>query len=222
MKLATFALLLVVSTAAPKERHITDSSIVSTDLGSGNKPGMTALMRNAANGNLADVRRGIAAGIDVDASDESGWTALMLASVMCQHGVIDELIKAGAGVNKTDQNGDDALIAAAASRDCDGAAQETSGEAMERTIHSLIRAGANVNYQNLAGETALIWAVKSNNLEAVQALLKADADPGVKDRTGKNATYYAHERAAKISFFSSDVNPLMIRNEIDQAMRKRR
>ena len=57
--------------------------------------------------------------------------------------------------------------------------------------------GFDVNQRNAAGYTALMIASSNNNLAAVQALLRAGADPKLKDYSGKTARNIAKKAKAK-------------------------
>ncbi len=65
-------------------------------------------------------------------------------------------------------------------------------------IESLISAGVNnVNHKNIFGETALIFAVASEKYPIVGVLLKAGADPNIKNNKGKTALDIAKSQAMK-------------------------
>jgi ankyrin repeat protein len=70
-------------------------------------------------------------------------------------------------------------------------------------MRDLIRAGVDVNIQSKSGQTALIVAVGANEEEMVEALLKAGADPDVKDLMGTSARQYAslfHNKTIQANF----------------------
>ena len=57
----------------------------------------------------------------------------------------------------------------------------------------LLEAGSGVNAQNRQGETHLLAAARKGGQLAVQALLKAKADPKLTDYTGKTALDWARD-----------------------------
>lgn len=57
--------------------------------------------RAVAGGDVAEVRRLLAAGADVNARDRYGQTALMLAAHRGHAGLVDALVEAGADLNAT-------------------------------------------------------------------------------------------------------------------------
>jgi len=120
--------------------------------------------------------------IDIRAND--GSTALMYVTENERSTeIIEVLIKKGADVNAKDNAGNTPLIRACLSR-----------YKYPEIIKYLIRKGAKLNAQNDEGETALIACFKSMNergdevlKEVVQLLLKAGADPEIRDLCGLNA-----------------------------------
>ena len=64
----------------------------------------------------------------------------------------------------------------------------------------LLKHGADVNATNDGGETPLIKAVLFNDADSTALLLKAGANPTIKDRSGHSAADYAeHSKSSLIS-----------------------
>ncbi len=123
-------------------------------------------------GRLADVRRFLKAGINVNVRRASGGkTGLMVASQNGHIEIVKYLLKVGARVNATGgKSGKTALI-----------------RASERKHHEivgiLVGCGAKVDFKSrTSGKTALMGAVASGDLEMVQLLIKAGADVNAKNR----------------------------------------
>lgn len=59
----------------------------------------------------------------------------------------------------------------------------------------LIAQGADINITDLCGNTALIWAARlAKNIDIIKYLLKAGADPAIKNMYGMSAFMYAFNR----------------------------
>ena len=52
-------------------------------------------------------------------------------------------------------------------------------------IKMLVNAGADVNARDSMGESALIWAAQFGHTDIMEILLKAGADPSIKDNAGR-------------------------------------
>jgi ankyrin repeat protein len=158
-----------------------------------------AFFQAVGQGNVAEAKRLIEAGADVNAQDNRGYTALIRASGWRYTEIVKLLIEAGADVNaKAEWNGRTALIHASASGDeyietvkllieagADVNAQDKYGytalmaasqEGYEKVTKLLIEEGADVNAQNFDGITALMFAEKMGHTEIVQALLETGVD----------------------------------------------
>ncbi len=140
------------------------------------KPGTTALMRAAARAEIAEARRVIAMGAQVDKVDASGWTALMYASAAWSGAaVVDELLKAGATPKHVSLYGDTILMSASLTGHFDG---------------DLARLGANLNAQNRDGVSALMLLAARGRPAEIRAALKAGANAKLTDRNGHAAVDY--------------------------------
>ena len=128
------------------------------------------------------VKQLLKAGANPNIKNEFGGTALTLALHQENYDLVPLLIEAGADVNVETDNGNFPLLVAAA-----------RGNA--NTIQQLLDAGADANHQNQTKkDTALILASDNDHLEAVELLLKAGADPRLKNMRGKTALMYAKGR----------------------------
>lgn len=140
------------------------------------KPGVTPLMKAAANAETNSVKSILSSSTDVDAVDSSGWTALMYAAASSHSEPVQLLLAAGANPNHKSFDGETPLIASAISRWFD---------------EDLLLAGADVNAKNSAGTTALMILAAKGEADEVSAALKAGANPSLKDVRGRTALDYA-------------------------------
>jgi hypothetical protein len=159
----------------------------------GIKPGMTALMRAAGLGNVAEIRRALQQGKSVNGADETGWTALMIAAVAVQPESVSALLDSGASVDQRDSHGDTALIGAAAVRF--GNLRKAA-----ETVGVLLAHGASVDAINNLGESALMWAARSGNPESIKLLLMAGANSAQVDQAGHNARFYLRNARDSLTF----------------------
>jgi hypothetical protein len=139
------------------------------------KPGKTKLMDAAYSGDKAAFQGALAAGDKITDVDASGWTPLMYAAGSYGNSGENELLKVGADVNARSRRGETALMAAAAR----GIADE-----------DLLHAGADVNAVNDVGMTALMLLAQRGESDEIAIMLKAGADAGKKDASGRTALDY--------------------------------
>jgi TonB family protein len=139
------------------------------------KPGVTPLMKAAAEANLSTMKDILMSGGDVDTMDASGWTALMYAAASGHSEPVELLLAAKANPNHKSLNGDTPLMASAIERLFD---------------ENLAHAGADVNAKNSVGATALMILAAEGEADEVRDALKAGANPRLKDAMGRTALDY--------------------------------
>ncbi|HEY9692719.1 MAG TPA: ankyrin repeat domain-containing protein [Oculatellaceae cyanobacterium] len=138
-------------------------------------------IRAAMYGNLDDVEKAIAQGVDVNAIGSYGCTALMYAAFYGSIPVIQALLDAGADPDILSDNdeglgeGMSALMLVAETR--------------YTVAKLLIERGADVNLRGAGGKTALMAAL--NNNAVVRALIEAGADVNAKDDAGNSVLMQA-------------------------------
>jgi hypothetical protein len=174
----------------------------------------------AANGDVAEIERLVAAGEKPDIQDANSRTPLIVAAFRRQHEAARALIRLGANPNARDAQHYDIVTIAAVQNDLDMLNLALAGGASAKTITSpydgtaliaaahlghveivraLIAAQAPLDHVNNLGWTALIEAVVLGNgdkahIDTVEALVKAGADVDVKDRQGMTALEHARQR----------------------------
>jgi len=151
------------------------------------KPAKT-LHQAAEDGDLAEVKRLIAEGADVNAADQEHtvkWTPLIAAASGGDVQVVKVLLENRAKVNATDSHGYTPLYYAL----------WTDGNNSEEIVRALIASGADVNKRSPSDKrypplafAIWLWEGREGN---VKALLDAGADVGVKDDNGLTALYWA-------------------------------
>jgi hypothetical protein len=114
------------------------------------KPGVTGLMRAVAARQIAEIKRELAAGANVNAQDASGFTALMYASWLSHTEILRILLKSGADASLRSYRGQTAIMAAS-----------TGIRFAEENIQMLVAAGADLNAQDHDGNSALMLAAGS-------------------------------------------------------------
>ncbi len=137
------------------------------------------LCHAVSQGDLAEVQRLLAVGVDVNArSAHFNWSALMLADSV---EMADLLLKAGADVHLEDENGNDAFHYALDQGD-------------EAWLRQLLEAGADVNRRNRLGRTRLHWAAFGREPDLLALLLKLGADPSLdRGKLLSAASWYGRE-----------------------------
>ncbi|XP_011052834.1 PREDICTED: caseinolytic peptidase B protein homolog [Acromyrmex echinatior] len=138
-------------------------------------------------GNISELKRSIASGIDVNIRHPLGWTALQTAAINQKEDIIKILLDNGADVNA----GDNFV--------------NVYRTAMEKGLPSLDvltkreeefsdRLNNRATFQ---GFTALHYAVLANSETCVKALLDGGANPTIENEAGHRAVEYAKEREMK-------------------------
>ncbi|XP_011685269.1 PREDICTED: caseinolytic peptidase B protein homolog isoform X2 [Wasmannia auropunctata] len=138
-------------------------------------------------GNISELKKSIADGIDVNTRHPLGWTALQTAAINQREEIIKILLKNGADVNA----GDNFV--------------NVYRTAMEKGLHSVDvltkreeefsdRLNNRASFQ---GFTALHYAVLADSKACVKALLDGGANPTIENETGYRAVEYAKEGEIK-------------------------
>lgn len=132
------------------------------------------LVRAAKRGDVAEIRKLVAKGANVNAADSYGFTALMFA-VADAEGAVPDLLAAGANVNAKDNvEGATALIIA-------------SHPEKIQVVKELVNHGANVNAMSKYGQTPLMTAAASCSVPLVRYLLQKGANVAEKNARGGTA-----------------------------------
>ena len=115
----------------------------------------------------------------VNAANKDGATALLLACGSAQSKIVNVLLKAKADPNIPDRHGDASLH------------QATAANCSKETLQELMEYGANVNAVNKKGRTALLLNCSYGQMDSVEALLRAGADPNIIDEVGYSCIFAA-------------------------------
>ena len=149
----------------------------------------------AGGGDLAEVKRLLADGADVNAIDD-GWTALMVAAGNGHSEVAKVLLNAGANPT-VDNDGWTALMFAAQ-------------EGHAKVAKVFLSAGVNPNAVDKDGRTVLMVAAGHGYTEVAKALLDAGANPNAAADNGVTALMGAaglgHSKVAKV-LLDAGANP---------------
>jgi ankyrin repeat protein len=174
----------------------------------------------AAQGDVAEIERLVAAGERVNIQDSRSRTPLHVAAYRKHREAVGALLRLGANPNALDSQRFDVLTIAVTQNDpdmlklaLDGGASPRNrtgpfdGSALMSAAHLghidivrvLIAANAPLDHVNLRGWTALIEAVVlgnggPNHVAVVRELVNAGADTEIKDRNGYTALRYARQR----------------------------
>jgi ankyrin repeat protein len=173
---AGLAVYLHVGNASPEQRIRSDSLVSAAELG-----------------RVREVRRLLAAGVDLD-SQKGWWTALTRATLFGHEPVVEMLLDAGADINAHNPSVGSALYVAVAAR-------------RDALVQRLLDRGADPNLTPAWGQTPLMVAAMQGNTPVVRLLLTRGADPSRRSARGKSAVDMALEEnhtevAALIQGFS--------------------
>ena len=158
-----------------------------------NKPLFDELLLYKINFKL--VLNSIKNGADVNLQDEDGNTALMWAVSSAYTEAVKALIAANADVNLQNIYGETALMWAASKGDTEivkvliaaGADLNLQNNSGSTALIWATRCGANFNLQKKKGDTALMWAILNGYINAVKALIAANADLNKQAKDGNTA-----------------------------------
>ena len=118
----------------------------------------SALIEAAQNGNVAEVKRLLSEGANVNAKTSYEQTALHRAAILGDTTVVQLLVNRGSDISATDKEGATALLLAAS---CGHTA----------TVQVFLDRGAHINAADRKGVTALQAAASNNNAATVKLLL---------------------------------------------------
>ena len=144
------------------------------------EPDGTTALHWAAHYNHEDLARLLlAAGANVDAVNRYEVTPLALAALNGSAGMLGRLLEAGADPNRPNPEGETPLMTAA-----------RTGNGLALTV--LLDHGADVDaIEAWRGQTALMWAVAQNQVDSVDVLLRAGADPNARSTGGFTPILFA-------------------------------
>lgn len=161
--------------------------------GCGPHPLVYATLTEAVeHGDVADARRHLQRGADVDEAGEEGWSALMVAAYTGDMKLIRLLMRYGADINARNEAGATPLMVAV-----------YSGHS--RAVCCLLNKGADVNARTLSGQTSLMLAVRKGDPRVVQYLLEKGADANAEDRNGITVLMEVTRLEKRTGFRRSDI-----------------
>jgi ankyrin repeat protein len=140
-----------------------------------NKEGDTALMKAAWMGRTEDVSMLVKAGAALDLQNKRGDSALILATTRQHILTVKELFRAGADLNLQNEEELTALMISTISGVTDITKTLLSGENIA------------IDIQTKNGWSALFFAADEGNVATTKLLLKARADPLLRDNSGLTA-----------------------------------
>jgi ankyrin repeat protein len=175
--------------------------------------GVVSLSVAAAKGNVAEVRRLVGIGVDVNLVGEDQITPLWWAYMARSEEGFKSLLEHGADPNVQDDKGRSIMCFAAGDKESEylrlalafkGDPSLVSkkrnfreptpvfcaaGEGNIENVKALIRAGGNLDYQEYHKETALMYAANLNQWGVVHALLEGGADYTIRDNWNYTIVY---------------------------------
>ncbi len=177
------------------------------------------LLRAAATGDVAEVRRALEAGADIETRNDRRQTPLVVATKANHAAAAVALLEAGADPNAKDDIADSAFLYAGAeghdeilratlrhgadvsslNRYRGTALIPASEHAHVDTVRILINAGVPLDHVNRLGWTALLEAIvlgdgSPEHVDVVRQLLAAGADPAIRDGDGRTPRQLAESR----------------------------
>ena len=146
-----------------------------------------SLLQAAGNGQLDEIQKCLAEGVDVNVRNTDGYTALMSAARSYRVEIVRYLLSVGADPNSTFEDGNSVLHAAVGE-------SPSQPEAQAECVGLLLRSGADPNSANELGITPLINAAWFGCELCARELVDAGADVSHSDAQGRTALSIAEER----------------------------
>jgi len=142
--------------------------------------GSTPLQWAVFNGDVAEVKRLLAAGADVSLANHYGASPMGLAAEVGNTEILRLLLKAGADANSPNQDGQTALLSVARTGNLEAA-------------RLLMEFGARIDArETFGGQTALMWASARRHPEMMEFLISKGADINAR---GTDRNYQRHVTA---------------------------
>ncbi|TMW69721.1 hypothetical protein Poli38472_001877 [Pythium oligandrum] len=137
------------------------------------------LRKAATNGDVADVKRVLETGVDVNAFDEDGMTALHLASSAGHVDVVRVLLDHGADLNIASES--DSMFTVV--QEGETALHLACRDGHVSVVRELMSRGADPSTSTGGGESALHIAAREGRADVVHELLKHGVDPNLTAET---------------------------------------
>ncbi len=160
--------------------------------------GISPLAIAAFNGDIRMVKRLLTAGADPDPVDRSGKSPIVYASARGFAAIVSALLEAGVDAGRSYGHDLTALMWAA------GYANDTPAPDALATARLLLEHGARINARDDRGMTALMIAAQRNHPRMVEMLLAQGADPGLRDRRGRDVWAVARSEAVRARLAAAD------------------
>jgi ankyrin repeat protein len=194
---------LISSISSAQSETIAKLLEMGADLHFADAHGVTVLMAAARSGDQALFESMLAKGLRPDAHDAEGASALMYAVRGGNLAIYRHLLALGGAVGETTRSGENLLMAAAI-----GNHSEVAADLIARKL--------DVNAINNQGQTALMlvsanrdWDRLDAQRALIERLLKAGADPGLRDHQGRTVLHYAsNDLEHSVSTFCLDDSPI--------------
>jgi len=182
IKLLTTLIVLLLVISCSGENVSADKQKKPQDKNTNQTSQNIDILYNAAlDGDIEVVKKYLETGFDVNQPNQDKQSLLMLAGFNGHTDLCEYLIKKGAHTEARDNNGRTALIFA-------------STGPFPQTVELLLQNDSNPNaVDNIEHFTPLMHAAAEGHIEVVKILVKAGADPSLKDVDGDNAEAFAKQ-----------------------------